>query len=60
MKNEVLDIKDELIDILVKQRNDAHNNIAELEAKIQMLNKKIEEFEVNTLMDDLFKTRESA
>lgn len=40
MKNEVLDIKDELIDILVKQRNDAHNNIAELEAKIQMLNKK--------------------
>ena len=44
MKNEVLDMKEELIEVLIRQRNLAHDEIAKLEAKVTVLNKKIEEF----------------
>jgi Na+/phosphate symporter len=57
MKNEVLDMKEELIEVLIRQRNSAHDEIAKLEAKVVMLNKKIEEYEMRDLMDDLFKNQ---
>jgi hypothetical protein len=60
MKNEVLDMKEELIEVLIRQRNLAHDEIAKLEAKVTVLNKKIEEFEVRDLMDDLFKNQGGA
>ena len=60
MKNEILDMREELIQVLIKQRNLAYDEIAKLEAKVTVLTKKIEEFEVQDLMDDLFKNQGGA
>ena len=60
MKNEILDMREELIEVLIKQRNLAYDEIAKLEAKVTVLTKKIEEFEVQDLMDDLFKNQGGA
>ncbi len=60
MKNEILDMREELIEVLIRQRNLAYDEIAKLEAKVTVLNKKIEEFEVQDLMDDLFKNQGGA
>ena len=60
MKNEILDLREELIEVLIRQRNLAYDEIAKLEAKVTVLTKKIEEFEVQDLMDDLFKNQGGA
>ena len=60
MKNEILDMREELIEVLIRQRNLAYDEIAKLEAKVTVLTKKIEEFEVQDLMDDLFKNQGGA
>jgi|TARA_R100000458_G_C8192277_1_gene185607 hypothetical protein len=60
MKNEILDMREELIEVLIRQRNLAYDEIAKLEAKVKVLTKKIEEFEVQDLMDDLFKNQGGA
>tara|TARA_B100000424_G_scaffold116882_1_gene88205 strand:- start:184 stop:366 length:183 start_codon:yes stop_codon:yes gene_type:complete len=60
MKNEILDMREELIEVLIRQRNLAYDEIAKLEAKVTVLTKKVEEFEVQDLMDDLFKNQGGA
>ena len=60
MKNEILDMREELIEVLIRQRNLAYDEIAKLEAKVTVLTKKIEKFEVQDLMDDLFKNQGGA
>ena len=60
MKNEILDMREELIEVLIRQRKLAYDEIAKLEAKVTVLTKKIEEFEVQDLMDDLFKNQGGA
>ena len=60
MKNEILDMREELIEVLIRQRNLAYDEIAKLDAKVTVLTKKIEEFEVQDLMDDLFKNQGGA
>ena len=44
MKNEILDMREELIEVLIRQRNLAYDEIAKLEAKVTVLTKKIEEY----------------